>query len=310
MHGRDHRHGGHDPIPQSVCHGTGPPTTTDTACAFYIDDSTGTLYIKYTVAYPILRSISSAYNTSLAPGGTVLTVPKPAGVQIGDVMIMINNAANFAGVTPTGGTGGWGSVNQWNDICGSYHYEFHVWARTVDGTEGSGFPLTCSTSTVVASICLAYRNTAGVDTSNNTAVGSATSMVGLGVTTTHTNDVMIACIGSFDASPALLFDPPATGFTARAEVFDTVYGGCVAAQDILVPAAGPTGTYTIHATRTPSQSPTGIITVALSPSTTGADIWLPAAPGPPGADGTVMTSQGGTTAWAYPTIEVRHNGVA
>jgi hypothetical protein len=132
----------------------------------------------------------TAYST-----GTSLTLTKPTGVAVGDIMFI--NVTNYyaSAVTPT--MSGWTTIAS-GGLGGSSSPRGTVFYRLVDGTEGNTFTVNLSNNSYAAAAIIAFT---GIDSANpfdvtppsaiRTTTTTATSVTGIPSVTTVSSNTMI-----------------------------------------------------------------------------------------------------------------------
>jgi hypothetical protein len=206
----------------------------------YEDLLTADLYQKqnYTGA-PLLRA--SATNLTEASNSTSHTCPVPAGVVVGDLLILLVAQYVYDGATVTPPSG-WTSRGNHADGSATSGAGMAVFTRVADGTEGSSVSFTTSASGAATSAILAYifasvDAVADFGSSQSTATPTVPS-----VTSTTANDAIVGiCLsaGSLGGAPS---GTPASGWTEKLDAQNAGIGSLLYVMDKAQAVAGASGT--------------------------------------------------------------------
>lgn len=191
-----------------------------------------------------------------------MTVPRPAGVVAGDVMLAVYmSSAGHPNTTPAG----WTQVQR--DAASSSH-SFTCWRRTATGSEPASYDLDLgfvAPSSLVKIAIVVYRGADPTpDASGLTVVESdlTPNVVAPSVVTTIDHVRLVSIYAARSSSPPVTWTPPA-GTTAR--VNQTGDTGLLIVDEIQV-AAGATGTRTAVRSTSPNPGDEQGCTVALKPA--------------------------------------------
>jgi hypothetical protein len=225
----------------------------------YEDLVSGDLYQKQNISVaPPFRGVSTANNGA---GSINITIPVPAGVAIGDILIAAiygDGSSSIAALT------GWTRLTPLTGLSG-FGSSMTILHRVADGSEGANVIFTgTGGSNQCTGLIIAYSANAGIDVTASSTPAAAASMNAPSVTTTLAHDRVVTIIGGRSSSIASLFDAPA-GYVERAE---SVHGSLfehVSVSDVDASGAGSTGTIAIPATGgvAPVGTPVGIFTIAI-----------------------------------------------
>src|SRR5581483_3216441 len=195
---------------------TGPDSFTFKANDGTLDSGPATVSLSVTDAPPppagiTVRSASSAQN----PTATTLSIPRPAGVVAGDVMVA---GVGIRGAPAVTAPAGWTLIRR--DVAGTYTTQA-LYYRVVTAGEPASYLWSFSASVPAAGGIAAYQ---GVDTATpvDVSVGAGqnvntTSIVAPSVTTTVPGTRVV---GFFSIGGTNSISPPA-GMTERAEASST-----------------------------------------------------------------------------------------
>ena len=185
----------------------------------------------------VRESVSQATNTA---AGTTLTIPKPANVAQGDLLVSCLSL-NGGSITTTGAPAGWTRLAAVTTIANPKVYGYY---KVATASESASYSWT-TTSTTSGGGIARYSGAAGLDTAATTASGAATSSGTVpAVTSTTAKAMLVGCMsvnsGSVSlTSPAGMAQAVETG-ARRFEVADGIQAN-----------AGPSGakTWTFSAAR-------------------------------------------------------------
>ncbi|BCW65726.1 hypothetical protein NicSoilB4_04890 [Arthrobacter sp. NicSoilB4] len=185
----------------------------------------------------VRESVSQATNTT---AGTTLTIPKPANVAPGDLLVSCL-ALNGGSITTTGVPAGWTRLAAVTTIANPKVYGYY---KVATASESAGYSWT-TTSTTSGGGIARYSGASGLDTAATSASGAAASSGTVpAVTSTTANAMLVGCM-SVNSSSASLTPPGgmAQAVEAGARRFEIADG----IQSI----AGPSGakTWTFSAAR-------------------------------------------------------------
>lgn len=185
----------------------------------------------------VRESVSQATNTT---AGTTLTIPKPANVAQGDLLVSCL-ALNGGSVTATGVPAGWIRLAAVTTISNPKVYGYY---KVATASESAGYSWT-TTSTTSGGGIARYSGASGLDTAATSAAGAAASSGTVpGVTSTTANAMLVGCMSVNSSSASL--NPPggmAQAVEAGARRFEVADG--------IQAIAGPSGakTWTFSAAR-------------------------------------------------------------
>ena len=239
---------------------TGPDSFTFKADDGTLDSNTATVTVTVTAAPPppagiTVRSATSGQN----PTAATLSIPRPADVVPGDVMVA---AVGIRGVPTVTAPAGWTLIRQ--DAAGTYTTQA-LYYRVVTATEPVNYLWSFSASVPAAGGITAYTgvNTAApVNASGGTGQNTnTTSIVAPSVTTTVAG---ARVVGFFSIGGTNSITPPA-GMTEQGEASSTAGSNHVTweASDFAQTTAGATGPRTASAT---NPHPNVGALVALTPA--------------------------------------------
>jgi hypothetical protein len=224
----------------------------------YIDLTSGDVWQKQNVA------AAAAFRSMTTDSGLGYsrTIAKPAGVAVGDQLVLVIVAEpSGAPNEHTQPVAGWtlqaqgGSGNTWE-----------VYTRVADGTEGASLTLTHSDNSWWSIGYLAYIGGA-FDVIASTSWGTGTTATGPSVTTTQPNGRVVEAVIAFLASNVIT---PPSGFTERLQV-GASSDQRLSVSDKAQASAGATGT----PISTVSTSDHGYaITLALKPTGGPTPTWV------------------------------------
>lgn len=161
--------------------------------------------------------VSSATNG--ATTGTAVSVSKPAGVQVGDVVIVVVHSNGPRDISDNNGSAPFTSILSNREYNGP-SAQVDLFYRVIDGTEGSTLDFTLASSDRWSIIASAYR---GVDTTTiwDVQPTSTTENTGTGSTnttdsiTTLTDGAMIVAFAVNDSSSLTFTATPGDSFNSR-----------------------------------------------------------------------------------------------
>jgi len=181
------------------------------------------------------RSQAAAGNFSVSSHPCAM----PAGVAVGDLLIMGVMTYGAATVAAAAAPAGWTGYGGRNDFQFGADHNYKLWARVADGTEGSTVTLTTSGTFATHIAILAYSGSQGVDAFADfgSAQAGATPTVP-SVTTTVANGVAVAFVFNNGAGSAT----PASGWTERVDHRYGTTGDLIYAMEKAQPTAGASGT--------------------------------------------------------------------
>lgn len=188
---------------------------------------------RRTVLPPTFRAMSFAH--TVGSGVTSLVVPMPAGVAIGDALILVHHQSKSGGTT-TNVPAGWtdrGRHTSTNDT-------FSLFTRVADGTEGANVTVTSAATALHNAGILAYSGAGGIDavTDFGAAQSANTTPTIPSVTATVANDIIVGVVGKISGSGGT----PAAGWTERLDHQSPTSAGLVYAMDIVQVTAGASST--------------------------------------------------------------------
>ncbi|OAE02745.1 phytase [Arthrobacter sp. OY3WO11] len=155
----------------------------------------------------VRESVSQASNTTAS---TTLTVPKPASVAQGDLLVSCLSL-NGGSIGTTGAPAGWTRLAAVTSIANPKVYGYY---KVATATEPASYAWTTTSTTSGGSI-VRYSGAAGLDTAATSAAGaSATSGTVPAVTSTTPNAMLVGCM-SVNSSSVTLTSP--AGMSQAAE---------------------------------------------------------------------------------------------
>jgi myo-inositol-hexaphosphate 3-phosphohydrolase len=176
----------------------------------------------------VRESVSQATNTT---AGTTLTIPKPANVVQGDLLVSCV-ALNGGTIGTTGAPAGWTRLAAVTTIANPKVYGYY---KVATASEPASYAWT-TTSTTSGGGIGRYSGASGLDTAATSATGAAASAGTVpAVTTTTANAMLVGCM-SVNSSSATLTSPAgmAQAVETGARRFELADG--------IQAAAGPSGT--------------------------------------------------------------------
>jgi len=191
----------------------------------------------------VREAVSTVVN---ATATTSVTIPKPAGTTVGDVLVACL-ALNGGGVSSSGVPAGWTLIAAATGVANPHVFGYY---HVAGSTEPSSFTWGLSSSVANGAGIARYsgvRAASPIDASATTASGaSATTGTLPGVTTATPGAMLVGCMGINSSSTAVLIDPP----SGMAEAWD-IGGKRQELADHSQAAAGPSGskTWTFSSTR-------------------------------------------------------------
>lgn len=268
----------------TIYRGSGVPSSSvGSLNDLYVDDLTGDWYEKQSFSgSPSFRSSATATKAGTDP----FPVAKPAGVQVGDLLI-----ACFIGLY-VGAGASWTDTQGFTEIGGitgigfgsSGANQLKVWVgwKIANGSEPATFNFLFGGGNWKAGFVAAYSNCVGID-SDTAALVASTALIAPSTTTTQANDLILIVTGADESSATTLWSPPPTGFTKRLETYLSGGAMSIALQDKVQSTIGASGLISVPSARTPSQTPVGIKTIALKGGSSGVTInWVKISQGRPG----------------------------
>lgn len=185
----------------------------------------------------VRESVSQATNTA---AGTTLTIPKPANVAQGDLLVSCLSL-NGGSITTTGAPAGWTRLAAVTTIANPKVYGYY---KVATASESASYSWT-TTSTTSGGGIARYSGAAGLDTAATTASGAATSSGTVPAVTTTTAKAMLVGCMSVNSGSVSLTSPAgmAQAVEAGARRFEVADG--------IQANAGPSGakTWTFSAAR-------------------------------------------------------------
>lgn len=144
----------------------------------------------------VRESVSQASNTTAS---TTLTIPKPAGVAQGDLLVSCL-ALNGGSIGTTGAPAGWTRLAAVTSISNPKVYGYY---KVATATESAGYAWTTTSTTSGGSI-VRYSGAAGLDTATTSAAGAAASSGTVpAVTSTAANAMLVGCMSVNSGSVTL-----------------------------------------------------------------------------------------------------------
>lgn len=220
---------------------------------------TGTLDAMVAVEIAPTPTIRARTNAASSANVTSLSVNKPAGATVGDVLIVtqwmtLKTTASAANMTAPAG---WTQVGTTQTVTDATFGMFgKIWKRTVDGSEGTSFAfgfdslgdgsgLDCEcwqTGTFNANSFFSAGPTWGGQ------AASVTAMVAPSVTPTVANTMLVSKAAAYVFNNTNSFTPP-TGMTEDIDVLATGNYMSFTSASLALAAAAASGTETFTATR-------------------------------------------------------------
>lgn len=196
---------------------------------YYLDLDSSKVYEKQTLpAQPVFRSQASS---------TGLTCDKPTDLEVGDVLYAFVQAYSNTPSPPAG----WTVLPEYS-VTGGFgaNWDFRVFKRVVDGSEGANFNFGSDSTGVV--VIVAYsgnvsEDATGVISSNYIA----TTTIPAPSVTTVTEYALLLCATMGDNVSANYITPP-VGYTERIEKFNPSGGGSISVSDKIQEVPGASGT--------------------------------------------------------------------
>ena len=162
---------------------------------------------------------------------TSITVPVPAGLASGDVMLLIGSSLQNSLATPAGWT-----LLATQDPAPST-YRFYVWYKVAGGAEGSVVVSTAAGTSYIDGQIVAYRNVLTSSPIDAAAVwGTNTSLAAVPTPaiTTVTANSEVVFVGFGDTAPT--WDTPPSGATKRLESTPLNVQKFIVADELKTPA--------------------------------------------------------------------------
>lgn len=154
---------------------------------------------------PSIRSTGKATQG----GGTSFTIPKPTGAATGDwVILFVIYTPDGTGASASSVTGFGTSVTRARTGSGIEHNVVEIYAREIDGTEGSNFSVTLDNWGYYDGYAICVQDTAGVDTTSKSEWSAYVLERRLQtLTTAQANELVLACgalwySGTFESTPS------------------------------------------------------------------------------------------------------------
>lgn len=191
----------------------------------------------------VRQAVSTVVN---ATATTSVTIPKPAGTTVGDVLVACL-ALNGGGVSSSGVPAGWTLIATATGVANPHVFGYY---HVAGSAEPSSFTWGLSSSVANGAGIARYsgvRAASPIDAAATTASGaSATTGTLPGLTTATPGAMLVGCMGINSSSTAVLIDPP-SGMT---EAWD-IGGKRQELADHVQAGAGPSGskTWTFSSTR-------------------------------------------------------------
>lgn len=191
---------------------------------------------------PFVRSSSVSTATQAAP---TMTVPKPVGTAVGDVLYLI--AASDDGIA--GVPAGWTQIYAGDGVGANGPIRARVFRRVADGTEGATFTVTYSATCDASQVCLAVVGGSGSEEtfsvfSENTATAGSASMVANSVTPPRSGALLVAAFAARNLSGAAVTSTPPAGMIELQDDAEDWISLSVSVSAAPLSTADPTGTRT------------------------------------------------------------------
>lgn len=215
----------------------------------------------YDSSVPAFGSVATA---TAGSNTTSLAVAQPAGTSAGDLLIFVLSKDGSGAINaPTGGTGGWTTVNE--GACAGSACRLGVFRRFAQAGDPASYTVTWTGSEEAVGAILRYT---GVDATtpigvSGAATGTSASPTAPSVTTTVANTRIVRIYGADDDD--LSGSPYPSGHSGRYNLQSSGGGGTTSsgAADAAQAAAGATGTAAFSLSATEQWR---AVTLALRPA--------------------------------------------